>query len=103
MVWDCTAGRFQWHYDIDETVHFVEGSVTISSDGMAARRFGPGDVIFFPAGSTATWEVESYVRKVAFCRRVTPAPLMLLLKAFGRLRRALPRASQKVGALTPAG
>ena len=101
MVWDCTAGRFQWHYDIDETVHFVEGSVTISADGMPPRRFGPGDVIFFPAGSTATWEVESYIRKVAFCRKTLPAPLVLAQKIHQRLRKLTTRRTEKVGALTP--
>lgn len=102
MVWDCTAGRFQWHYDIDETVHVVEGSVTISADGMAARRFGPGDVVFFPAGSVATWEVESYIRKVAFCRKVLPAPLVIGQKIYQRLSKLIARRPQKVGALTPA-
>jgi uncharacterized cupin superfamily protein len=103
MVWDCTAGRFQWHYDIDETVHFIDGSVTISSEGMTARRFGPGDVVFFPAGSTATWHVDSYVRKVAFCRRTLPAPLRLLSVVYKRLRLMLRGRSGKVGALEPAG
>lgn len=102
MVWDCTAGRFTWHYDIDETVHFVEGSVTISADGMPPRRFGPGDVVFFPAGSVATWEVHSYIRKVAFCRKVVPAPLLMLQKLYGRVRKMLVRDNERVGALTPA-
>ena len=102
MVWDCTAGRFQWHYDLDETVHFIEGSVTISSEGMAPRRFGPGDVVFFPAGSSAVWEVEDYVRKVAFCRRVPPAPIRFLQKLHGRLRKTLARNVRKFDALEPA-
>ena len=29
IVWDCTGGKFNWYYDFDETVHFIEGSVTI--------------------------------------------------------------------------
>ena len=101
--WCGTArrGRFEWHYDIDETVHFVEGSVTISSEGMAPRRFGPGDVIFFPAGSKATWEVHSYIRKVAFCRKVLPAPLVLCQKIYQRVRRLVGGRSGNVGALTP--
>ena len=69
---------------------------------MAARRFGPGDVIFFPAGSTATWDVESYVRKVAFCRKVLPAPLLLLQKVYGRVRKLFARSGDSVGALSPA-
>lgn len=103
MVWDCTAGRFQWHYDVDETVHFIEGSVTISATGMATRRFGPGDVVFFPAGTVATWQVESYIRKVAFCRKVLPAPLVFGQKIYQRLAKLLVRRPQNLGALTPAG
>jgi uncharacterized cupin superfamily protein len=105
MVWDCTAGRFQWHYDIDETVHFIDGSVTISGDGMAARRFGPGDVVFFPAGSSATWHVDSYVRKVAFCRKTLPRPLEFFHKIYKGLRmivRRVLRRGDKVTALEPA-
>ena len=101
MMWDCTAGRFEWHYDIDETVHFVEGSVTITADGMATRRLGPGDVVFFPAGSKATWEIDSYVRKVAFCRKVLPTPILMMQKLYGRARRLFAR-SESIGALSPA-
>lgn len=102
MAWDCTAGRFEWHYDIDETVHFVEGSVTISADGMPPRLFGPGDVVFFPAGSKAVWEVHSYIRKVAFCKQVLPAPIVLLQKIHQRMRRVFPSSGAHLGALEPA-
>ena len=102
MVWDCTAGKFEWHYDIDETVHFIEGSVTIEADGMPARVFGPGDVIFFAAGSKATWEIESYIRKVAFCRKTLPAPVQVLQKIYSRVRKLVSRDVVSLGALTPA-
>lgn len=28
-LWDCTAGRFNWFYDVDETVYLIEGCVII--------------------------------------------------------------------------
>ncbi len=27
FYWDCTAGRFNWFYAFDETLHILEGSV----------------------------------------------------------------------------
>jgi len=97
VAWDCTAGAFDWRYDVDETVHIVEGAVTVSSLNTPPRRLEPGDVAFFPAGTTARWHVEAYVRNVAFCRRVLPrqmAPILNLLRtARARLRGARVAAS----------
>lgn len=80
IVWDCTQGKFNWYYDFDETVHFIEGSVTIEDGHSPARILGAGDVIFFPAGSHAVWTVDSYIRKVAFCRKVLPGPVGVLIR-----------------------
>jgi uncharacterized protein len=73
-IWDCTAGRFNWFYDIDETVCLLEGSVIIKDlqNGISSA-LKAGDTIFFPAGSRAEWTVESYVRKFAFLR-TPPTP-----------------------------
>jgi uncharacterized protein len=68
LIWDCTGGVFEWRYDIDETVFILEGSVTVT-DGAKAVVLRQGDTVFFPAGTRALWRVESYVRKVAFCRQ----------------------------------
>jgi uncharacterized cupin superfamily protein len=70
--WDCTAGRFNWVYDFDETLHILEGSVTLKEPSGRSLRVVAGDVVFFPAGSTAEWTVDKYIRKLAFCR--TPLP-----------------------------
>lgn len=80
IVWDCSKGKFTWTYDFDETIHFIEGSVTIEDGHSPARTLGAGDVIFFPAGSKATWTIDKYVRKVAFCRKVLPGPVGGLIK-----------------------
>jgi uncharacterized cupin superfamily protein len=88
IMWECTAGKFRWFYDFDETIHFLEGSVVID-DGDGPRRLGPGDVVFFPAGSSAVWTVETYVRKLAFCRKILPAPIGAAVKAFRAVRDAM--------------
>jgi uncharacterized cupin superfamily protein len=82
LVWDCTAGRFRWIYDTDETIHILEGEVHLTQVDGVTKRLGAGDVVFFPAGSSATWHVDSYVRKLAFFRQPVPRPMSLFLRAF---------------------
>ena len=68
-MWDCTAGRFNWYYDGDETIYVIEGSVTVTDRGGVTRSLNAGDTAFFPAGSSAEWTVNKYVRKIAFLRQ----------------------------------
>jgi len=89
MLWECTSGRFTWRYDIEETVHFLAGSVLIGAPGAKARRYGAGDTIHFPRGAVATWEVEGVIRKIAFCRRAPSRPLALAIRIVRGLRRRL--------------
>jgi uncharacterized protein len=89
MMWDCTAGRFNWHYDVDETLYIIEGSVIIKDATGEARRLSAGDVVFFPAGSSAEWHVETYIRKVAFCRTPLPGPVAFAKRGFRFLKRRL--------------
>ena len=72
MAWDCTAGRFNWHFTEDETVHIVSGEVLVLMGDRPPCVLRAGDVAFFPAGSHAVWQVDDYVRKVAFCRIPVP-------------------------------
>ena len=65
-MWDCTAGRFNWFYDIDETVCIMEGSVTVRDAAGHSTTLRPGDTFFFPAETQFQWTVTRYVRKVAF-------------------------------------
>ena len=97
IMWDCTAGKFNWRYDFDETVHIIEGSVVVSSENTPPKRLQAGDVAFFPVGTVAHWQVETYVRKVAFCRRVLPRQALPVIKALrwarGLMRRPAPAAA----------
>jgi uncharacterized cupin superfamily protein len=74
-LWDCTDGTFRWCFVWDETVHILEGAVTVTLPSGDVHRLTAGSVAFFPAGSTAVWKVEGYVRKLAVCRRPYPGPL----------------------------
>jgi len=76
ILWECTAGKFTWRYAIDETIYFLDGEVSISVGGGPAKRYGAGDSIHFSRGAVATWEVDRYIRKVAFCRSVLPRPFI---------------------------
>ncbi len=89
LLWDCTSGLFNWHYDIDETVYVLEGSVVVRDDDGVEHVLGPGDQALFRAGSHAVWRVENYVRKVAFCRIPVPQPVSLGMRAFRKLGRML--------------
>ncbi len=86
MLWDCTAGGFRWVYDQDETIHIIEGGVTLTLPDGRVEVLGPGDVVFFPAGSSAAWRVDTYVRKLAVFRETVPQPMALLVRLRSKLR-----------------
>lgn len=84
-VWDCSAGRFRWHYAWEETVLILEGEVHVTADaGGGTQVLVAGSLGYFPAGTWWVWEVPQYVRKLAFNRRHVPKPL----RALGRLLKA---------------
>lgn len=85
MHWDCTAGRFRWHFGWEETVVILEGEVRVTDASNQTTTLRPGDVAYFPAGSWFTWEVAEYVRKIAFCRRPVPRPARLIGRAIQAL------------------
>ena len=106
MIWDCTAGEFEWHYDVDETLYILEGEVTICDRRSTPKTCKAGDVLYLPCGTICDWRVERYVRKLAICRRPQPWVFCFLLRAAGRVKRtlhgALPRFGRR-GALHSAG
>lgn len=90
-TWDCSAGSFRWHNDVDETVHILEGEVIVTDAAGVSRTLRPGDVALFRAGTTFHWEVPHYVRKIAFMRHTAPPLLGRAMVFVGRARRALAR------------
>jgi len=87
VVWDCTAGTFQWHYGQDEVILVISGEAFLLGAKGTERRFGPGDLGFFPAGSVATWRVDNHIRKVAVLRENMWRPVGFCLKVFKKLLR----------------
>jgi uncharacterized cupin superfamily protein len=89
LIWDCTAGRFNWFYDVDETIYVIQGGVVVKDFGGLPRRLQAGDTIFFPAGARAEWHVEHYIRKIAFCRAPLPRPVRFAKRGYQFLKRLL--------------
>jgi len=85
IAWSCTPGRFNWHYTVDETLHILSGEVFVTDENGDSRRLGPGDMVFFPAGSSSVWHVTQEVRKLAICRHAMPLPLGFAVRAWNRL------------------
>ncbi|MBX3503099.1 MAG: DUF861 domain-containing protein [Alphaproteobacteria bacterium] len=97
-IWDCTEGRFVWRYDVDETVHILEGGAHVVDANGTHWDLRPGDVVSFRVGTQASWHVPRYVRKVAFCSEVVPKPLTALIDVERRLRgRSKPLAAAVAG------
>jgi uncharacterized cupin superfamily protein len=88
-MWDCTAGKFNWYYDIDEMVYFIEGSVIIRDTGGTHEplHLKAGDTVFFPAGSSAEWTVPQYIRKYAILRSPMSSKLLLMRRIYRSLKR----------------
>ena len=103
MVWHCTAGKFNWYYDFDETILILEGGIVLESDTMPPTRYGPGDVIFFKDGAHARWHVESHVRKLAFCRKTQPVWLGFALRVVLKLKKMFLPAGDRQPASLMAG
>jgi uncharacterized cupin superfamily protein len=81
MLWECSAGVFRWIYDEEETIHILDGGMTLTYPNGETRAVAKGDVVYFAPGDTAVWTVESHVRKFAVFRRPMPKALGLVLAA----------------------
>ncbi len=85
IAWTCSPGRFNWHYVVDEILHIISGEVFVTDEKGESRRLGPGDVAYFPAGSSSVWHVTKEVRKLAICRHSMPCPLGFALRVWNKL------------------
>jgi uncharacterized cupin superfamily protein len=92
LIWECTAGRFNWFYDVDETVYIIEGSVLLKANGTQ-RLVSAGETVHFPVGCQVEWTIDKYIRKVAFCAAPLPKPIRFLRRAFNALKRLSGRGS----------
>ncbi|MEO9526588.1 MAG: cupin domain-containing protein [Roseibium sp.] len=89
--WSCTAGRFRWHYAMDEAVMFLEGRVEITDHNGNTYVGEPGVNLFFPAGTVAEWHVPSYIRKIAFNHNPVPRYFRLAARIADKTRTVISR------------
>jgi uncharacterized protein len=89
IVWECSKGKFNWYYDLEETLLILEGSVVLGNDTMSPTRYGPGDVICFKDGAHAKWLVESRVKKLSFLQMNQPVLLGFALRVLSKIKRTL--------------
>ena len=83
ILWECSAGRFTWRYNIEETIHFLDGGVRIRMGDGPWKTYSAGDTVHFSRGAVATWEIDTFIRKVAFCRKA-PARVYAKARVFAR-------------------
>ena len=106
-IWEFTAGSFWWTFYDEETVVILEGAVRVTSQNGAVRTLKAGDIAYFAKNTKALWEIDDYVRKIAFCRHPYSKQVLALRSILGKMKRhALPgRVSPKLlgalGALLP--
>jgi uncharacterized protein len=55
--------RFNYVFETDETFHVIEGSVTITLESGEAVDLVPGDIVSFPRGAHAVWDIKQPLRK----------------------------------------
>ncbi len=89
VVWDCTAGSFYWHFDVEETLLIISGEAFLQNGDGTETRFGAGDVGFFPAGTSCNWRVAEHVRKVAVLREPMWRPVGMVLKGWRKMLRTV--------------
>jgi len=97
VIWDCTAGQFEWRYWCDESACVLEGSVVVKDEQGVAHTLTAGDTMFFPAGSRAHWTVDEYVRKYAILRHPLSPMATFVSRAQKKLLRLLGRGTAERG------
>ncbi len=66
----------------------VSGEAIMTNEKGEERRLGPGDIGFFPAGTTCTWWVPDHIRKIAVVKENIWRPLGFGVKVWNNLMRA---------------
>jgi uncharacterized cupin superfamily protein len=93
--WECTRGRFMWHYACDEIVYVIEGDAHIKdlATGISTP-ITAGSSVLFQRGSSTEWTVDHYIRKIAV-NHVPLSPKLLLARgAWHRLKRLFGKTGQ---------
>ena len=62
-TWQKEVSVFDWTFPEQEIAYIVEGECVITPTGGTPVKFGKGDLVTFPAGITASWEVKQPLHK----------------------------------------
>jgi uncharacterized cupin superfamily protein len=88
-VWECSGGRFRWHFGVEETVLILDGEVRVTDAQGRVQWLVPGMVAYFPVGSWWEWHIPQHVRKLSFNRRSVRWPGRMLSRALDVAQRLL--------------
>ncbi len=62
-TWQKEVSVFPWTFPEQEIAYILEGECVITPTGGAPVSFGKGDLVTFPAGMIASWEVKKPLHK----------------------------------------
>ena len=67
----------------------LSGAEFGNPDGVAGTDYlypSEATIAYFAGKTWATWRIDTYLRKIAFCRKEFPAPVNMALKLRDRIR-----------------
>ena len=62
-TWQKEVSTFDWVFPEQEIAYILEGECIITPAGGSAVHFGKGDLVTFPAGVKAVWQVTKPLHK----------------------------------------
>ena len=62
-TWKKEVSTFEWRFPEQEIAYILEGSCIITPNGGLPVSFGKGDLVTFPAGLKASWQVLEPLHK----------------------------------------
>jgi len=62
-TWQKEVSVFPWVFPEQEIAYILDGECVITPTGGKPVSFGKGDLVTFPAGMTASWEVKKPLHK----------------------------------------
>lgn len=62
-TWQKEVSVFPWVFPEQEIAYILEGECEITPEGGKPVKFGKGDLVTFPAGLKASWEVKKPLYK----------------------------------------
>lgn len=62
-TWNKEVSVFPWVFHEQEIAYILEGECVITPEGGSPVKFGKGDLVTFPGGIKATWEVKKPLHK----------------------------------------